>query len=470
MKRTLASKSSNKVGEEILVKGWIDTVRSHGKIIFIDLKDRSGVVQIVFEEDSQDYEKAEDLKKEYVVAIKGKVKERPEDMKNEDMESGDIEIKGKEIEVLSKSETPPFDIKDEGYKINEEKRLEYRYLDLKRKRLQENMKKRQEVAHFIRDFLTERDFVEIETPNLTKSTPEGARDFVVPSRNKPGKFYALPQSPQQYKQLLMISGFERYFQFPHVFRDEDLRSDRLYELTQLDIEMSFTDKEELKDLIEELAIKVTEEVIGKEVKEKPFPVLSYEEAMSKYGKDDPDLRDDEEEMAYCWITDFPMFEEKEDGSVGATHHPFTAVKEEHLDKLEKMKESDDKSKFVDKIHAQQYDLVLNGFEVFGGSIRQHRPEIVKTTFEVLGHSPQEIEEKFGHLLEAFQYGVPPHGGIAAGLDRWLQALLHEKSIREVVAFPTTSSGKTAVMDAPSELKPEQLRELHLKIIEEDKNL
>ena len=467
MKRTLASKSSNKVGEEILIKGWVDTVRSHGKIVFVDIKDRSGVVQFVFEEDTQDYEKAKNLKKEYVVQLKGKVKERPEDMKNEEMESGDIEVKGSEVKLLSESDTPPFELSGDGYKINEEKRLEYRYLDLKRERLQKNMKKRQEVAHFIRDFLKNKDFVEIETPNLTKSTPEGARDFVVPSRAQAGKFYALPQSPQQYKQLLMISGFERYFQFPHVFRDEDLRSDRLYELTQLDIEMSFINQEELRSLIEELAIKVTEEVIGKEVKEKPFPVLSYEEAMSEYGKDDPDLRDDEQELAYCWITDFPMFEEKEDGSVGAVHHPFTAVKEEHIDKLKEMKGADDKSEFIDKIQAQQYDLVLNGFEVFGGSIRQHRPELIKTGFEILGHTPEEIEQKFGHLLEAFQYGVPPHGGIAAGLDRWLQALLNEKSIREVVAFPTTSSGKTAVMDAPSELSSEKLKELNLKITDEE---
>ncbi|MEF8847413.1 MAG: amino acid--tRNA ligase-related protein, partial [Candidatus Paceibacterota bacterium] len=236
---------------------------------------------------------------------------------------------------------------------------------------------------------------------------------------------------------------------------------------QLDIEMSFINQEELRNLIEELAIKVTEDVLGKQVKEKPFPILSYEEAMSDHGRDDPDLRDSEEEMAYCWVTNFPMFEEKEDGSVGAVHHPFTAVKEEDLEKLEEMKEADDKTEFVDQIYAQQYDLVLNGFEVFGGSIRQHRPEVVKTVFEVLGHTPQEIEEKFGHLLKAFQYGVPPHGGIAAGLDRWLQALMNEKSIREVVAFPTTSSGRTAVMDAPSELKPDKLKELNIKIIDEE---
>jgi len=467
MERTLASKTSNKVEEEVKVKGWVDSVRSHGKIVFVDIEDRSGPVQFVFEPDSENYKKAKDLKKEYVVAVKGKVKKRPENMVNEEMESGDVEIQGEEVTILSKSETPPIDIKDDGYEISEEKRLEYRYLDLKRDRLQRNMKMRQKVAHFIRDYLTERDFVEIETPNLTKSTPEGARDFVVPSRSQPGKFYALPQSPQQYKQLLMISGFERYFQFPHVFRDEDLRSDRLYELTQLDIEMSFVNEKEIKSMIEDLAIKVTEEVIGKEVKEKPFPVLSYEEAMSEYGKDDPDLRDNEEEMAYCWVTDFPMFEEKEDGSVGATHHPFTAVKEEHQEKLEEMKQTDDKSEFIDQIHAQQYDLVLNGFEVFGGSIRQHRPDIIKTGFEILGHSSEEIERKFGHLLRAFQYGIPPHGGIAAGLDRWLQAMLNEKSIREVVAFPTTSSGKTAVMDAPSELDQEKLEELRLKIIKED---
>ncbi len=465
MKRTLASKTSSKAGKTIKIKGWVDSIRSHGKIVFVDVKDRSGLVQCVFEPDSKNYEKAKDLRKEYVVTIEGEVKERPENMINEDMVSGDIEVKGEEIKVLSESETPPIGVSGDGYEISEEKRLKYRYLDLKRNRLQKNLKKRQEAAHFIRNFLTERGFVEIETPCLTKSTPEGARDFVVPSRSQPGEFYALPQSPQQYKQLLMISGFERYFQFPHVFRDEDLRADRLFEHTQLDIEMSFINQQQIRNLIEKLAVKVTEEVMNKEIKEKPFPVLSYEEAMSEYGRDDPDLQD-KDEMAYCWITDFPMFEEKEDGSLGAVHHPFTAVKEEHLEKLEEMKEAEDKTAFVDQIKAQQYDLVLNGHEIFGGSIRQHRPEVVKSVFEILGHDAQEIEKKFGHLLEAFKYGVPPHGGIAAGFDRWLQALLNEKSIREVVAFPTTSSGKTAVMDAPSELEPEKLRELKLKIIDD----
>lgn len=467
MKRTTASNTSEKVGETVVVKGWVDSVRSHGKIVFIDVRDRTGLVQVVFEPDQKDYQKAKNIKKEYVVKIEGEVEERPEQMINPDLKSGEIEIQGEEIEVLSESETPPIDVHEDGYEISEEKRLEYRYLDLRRERLQKNLKQRKEMAQFIRNYLIEKDFIEIETPCLTKSTPEGARDFVVPSRSQPGKFYALPQSPQQYKQLLMTAGFERYFQFPHVFRDEDLRADRLFEHTQLDIEMSFVGQEDIKDLVEQLAIQVTENVLGKEIKEKPFPVLTYEEAMSEHGRDDPDLREEEDQLAYCWITDFPMFEQKEDGSLGAEHHPFTAVKEEHLDKLEQMKKTEDKSSLVQEIKAQQYDLVLNGHEIFGGSIRQHRPQVVRTVFEILGHSQEEIQEKFGHLLEAFKYGVPPHGGIAAGFDRWLQALLNERSIREVVAFPTTSSGKTAVMDAPSELSSEKLEELHLKIIEED---
>lgn len=455
------------MGETITVKGWVNSIRSHGKIIFVDVRDRTGVVQAVFEPENEPYQTAKNLKPESVVEIKGEVKERPEEMKNPDLESGDIELEGKQIKILSESETPPIDVSGDGYEISEEKRLEYRYLDLRRKRLQQNLKRRQKIAHFITDFLTDRDFVEIETPCLTKSTPEGARDFVVPSRSQPGEFYALPQSPQQYKQLLMTAGFERYFQFPHVFRDEDLRADRLFEHTQLDIEMSFVNQRQIRSLTEELAVKVTEQVLGKEVQEKPFPVLTYREAMSEYESDDPDLREKENAMAYCWITDFPMFEEKEDGSLGAKHHPFTAVKEQHLDKLEQMKEVKNKTELANEIKAQQYDLVLNGHEIFGGSIREHRPEVIQTVFEVLGYQPQQIEEKFGHLLEAFKYGVPPHGGIAAGFDRWLQALFNERSIREVVAFPTTSSGRTAVMDAPSELEPEQLQELNLKIVDED---
>lgn len=476
MKRTLAAKTNNKTGEKVTIKGWVDTVRSHGKVIFVDLRDISGIVQVVFDpEFEQAYQEAQNLRPEWVVEIEGEVSERPENMINKDLETGEIEIKAEEIKTLSKAETPPFDIYGDGYEISEKKRLKYRYLDLRRSRLKKNLKKRQEIIQSARDFLKERGFWEISTPVLTKSTPEGARDFVVPSRIHPGKFYALPQSPQQYKQLLMVAGFEKYFQVPHIFRDEDLRADRMFESTQIDIEMSFVKEKDIRNLVEKMVTKITEQVLGKEIQEKPFPVLTYGEAMEKFNRDDPDLREDlpagrqvnDEIMAYAWIVDFPMFEEKEDGSLGACHHPFTAIKEEHLEKLRETQQASDKNEIATQIQAQQYDLVLNGHEIFGGSIREHRPEILKRVFDVLGHNEKEIQEKFGHLLEAFKYGVPPHGGIAAGLDRWIQVLLGEKSIREVFPFPTTSSGRTSVMDAPSKLSKEQLKELHLKIIKEE---
>lgn len=473
MKRVLTKSTPKHTGEKVTLKGWVQNRREHGNVYFLDLKDFSGIAQVVFSEDIDEdaYKEAQDLGSQWVVKIEGKVEERPEGMENERLKSGSIEVKATDLKVINESKPPSFDIKRDGYEVSEELRLEKRYLDLRRPRLQKNLRLRQKVKDKVRDFMKEKEFIEIETPVLTKSTPEGARDFIVPSRLQEGEFYALPQSPQQYKQLLMIAGFERYFQFPHVFRDEDLRADRLFEHTQLDIEMSFTSEDFIRSMVEELAIKITEDVLGKRVKEKPFPVISYDEAMEKYECDDPDLRSDEEKekddlMSYAWVVDFPMFEKKEDGSLGASHHPFTRVKEDDLDKLDRTLEAKNKSELATQIQARQYDLVLNGHEVFGGSIREHRPEILKKVFEVLGHTDEEIEEKFGHLMEAFQYAVPPHGGIAAGFDRWLATLLGEKSIREVVAFPTTSSGKTSVMDAPSKVDPEQLRELGIEVVED----
>jgi len=472
MQRILIGETPEKINKKVKVSGWIDTIRSHGNILFCDFRDISGVLQVVFNKNNKElYKKAEQIRPEWVVEITGKVGKRPTKMENPKLKTGKVELAAESLKIISEAKTPPISIDGDGYKISEEKRLEYRYIDLRRERLQKNLKTRQKVKDYIREFLKQRKFVEIETPILTKSTPEGARDFLVPSRLQPGKFYALPQSPQQYKQLLMVAGIERYFQFPRVFRDEDLRADRLFEHTQIDLEMSFTTEEGIRKLTEELVIKVTEEVLEKKIQQKPFPVITYKEAMEKYGEDDPDIRKnkkDKDLMAYCWIVDFPMFEEREDETIGAVHHPFTAIKKEHLDKLKQGKDKKDKSKYIGQIQAQQYDLVLNGREIFGGSIREYQPKILEQVFEFLGHSREEIQEKFGHLLKAFDYGVPPHGGIASGLDRWLQVLLNEKSIRETVTFPTTTSGKTAVMDAPSKVDEKQLKELNLKTIEKKK--
>jgi len=467
MSRIIIEKTIENIGKKVMVAGWVDSYRSHGKIVFIDLRDRSGTLQVVFSSDL--LERAKELRPEWVVEISGDINKRPENMVNKDLLTGSIEMVAEELKVLSKAETMPFPIDDDGYQIKEEKRLKYRYLDLRRKRLKNNLILRQKTTNFIRNFLSEKDFIEIETPVLTKSTPEGARDFLVPSRLQLGKFYALPQSPQQYKQLLMVAGFEKYFQFPHVFRDEDLRADRLFEHTQLDLEMSFIEQDDILNLMEEMMIELVEKVFNKKIQEKPFPRLSYQEAMKKYNSDRPDIRKNKEsnELAFCWIIDFPMFEILEDGSIDAVHHPFTALQDKYLEKFQKMsiKEltSEKGKRELLSFKAKQYDLVLNGSEIMGGSIRTHHSEILKKTFEILGNSSEMVDEKFGHILKAFQYGVPPHGGIAAGLDRLLQTILNEKSIRETVAFPTTTSGITSVMDAPSDVSEKQLKELGLKI-------
>ena len=458
--RTNIIETKTKIGEEAELFGWVNGRRDHGKIIFIDLRDRSGVVQVVFTPgDGELYKTAETLRSEWVVRIVGKVAQRPEKMVNKEIPTGDIEIQPTKLEVLNESETVPFPIDNDGYDIDEEVRLKYRYLDLRRPRLQRNIKLRSDFIEKVRQFLFSKGFLEIETPILSAPTPEGSRDFVVPSRLNPGKFFALPQSPQQYKQLLMVAGFEKYFQIARCFRDEDLRADRGFEHTQIDLEISFVDQEEVMAFDEEMITSIVE-ALGYKIKEKPFPIFTYQEAMEKFGADKFDLRTEEEKkaglLAYAWVKDFPFFEKDKEGKWTFTHNPFSMVRPEHLSWLLKGEK-------IDQILTTQYDLVCNGVEVGGGSIRAHKKEILNAVFKVMGYKDAEIERNFGHMLAAFKLGTPPHGGIAHGVERNLMTLLGEDYLREVQAFPQTSSGKTSIMDAPSELDQKQLKELNLKI-------
>jgi aspartyl-tRNA synthetase len=466
MERIYIKNSIDKIDEEIILKGWVDNRRDHGKLIFIDLKDMTGIVQVVFLPDSSAYQKAKELRDNWVISLKGKVNKRPEKMINENIITGKIEIEAIDIEILNQSKTSPFDLNNEGYEIGEENRLKYRYLDLKRPRLQKNIRNRHKINQFIREYLTEKYFVEIETPIITKSTPEGARDFVVPSRIQKGKFYALPQSPQQYKQLLMVSGFEKYFQIARCFRDEDTRGDRQPEFTQLDIEMSFVEEKDILNLIENLFIELIKKLYPeKRIKEIPFPRISYQEAMKKYNSDKPDLRENKEdknELAFVFVIDFPAFEWKENEKRwDATHHPFTMPKVKDIEDFEKQFKDN-----PEKILARQYDLALNGYEIAGGSIRIHKPDLLQKIFEVMGNIPERVKEKFGHLLSAFEYGIPPHGGIASGLDRVISILENEPNIREVIAFPKTGDARDLMMSSPSEIDKEQLDELGIEIKKE----
>ncbi|HEY4474424.1 MAG TPA: aspartate--tRNA ligase [Candidatus Paceibacterota bacterium] len=459
MERTHISEVKDLVGQPVNLYGWVATRRDHGKLIFIDFRDRSGIVQVVFTPSSKDHAVASELRSEWVLNIKGQVKVRPEKMVNPEIETGKVEIEPEEIEVLNKSETPPFPLDTDGYEIGEESRMKYRYLDLRRQRMAKNLIIRHQMISFIRNWLNEKGFIEVETPILTKSTPEGARDYVVPSRLYPGNFFALPQSPQQYKQLLMVAGLEKYFQIARCFRDEDTRGDRQPEFTQLDLEMSFVQREDVMELNEKLLIDLVKKTYPeKEIQEIPFPRLSYEEAMSKYNTDRPDLRKDKDNpnmLAFCWVVNFPFFEKTNDGWT-FTHNPFSASKPEYADDLMAKKN-------IGEILTTQYDVVLNGWEIGGGSIRNHKPERLEAVFEIMGFKKDRIKENFGHMLQALSYGAPPHGGIAWGLDRLVSILQGEPNIREVIAFPKTGDARDLMMDSPSELEKKQLKELHLKI-------
>ncbi len=569
------------IGKRVTLAGWVHRRRDHGGLVFIDLRDRAGLVQVVFnpEVSGEGHEVATRLRHEYVLQVIGEVAKRPQGTENPNLPTGEVEVIAQQAKILNPSKTPPFYI-NEDIDVDENLRLRYRYLDLRRPRMKENILLRHRVIKFMRDFLDERGFIEIETPILIKSTPEGARDYLVPSRVHPGKFYALPQSPQQLKQLLMVAGFEKYFQIARCFRDEDLRADRQPEFTQLDLEMSFIDEEDILVLVEELFTSLVENVTPTMRFLQPFPRLTYRDTMERYGTDKPDLRygleirdlsdiaahseftvfrsaldaggvvrgictpgcahysrrqldelaefvqacgakglitlpigeevtrsvldkfltrEQSGEMAsrfgagegdllliiagetkmveealgalrgemarrlelldpnllvFCYILDYPLLEKGEGGRWEPMHHPFTAPRDEDIPLLDSAPE---------RVYAKHYDLVCNGCELSSGSIRIHDRELQEKIFKLLGYGEAEVEQRFGHLLEAFEYGAPPHGGIAPGIDRVVMLLAGEESIRDVIPFPKNKSAMDVMFDAPSEIPEEQLKELHLRL-------
>ena len=453
------------VGQEVTIAGWIDVRRDQGKLIFLDFRDKTGKVQGVILPGA-DSAKAvgETLRSEWVVELKGKVNKRPDKNIQTEKQNGDIELEILEIKVLNEAETPAFELDKDTREVNEETRLKYRYLDLRTDRLQKNIRNRHKVAKLVRDIFDNEGFIEIETPLLTKSTPEGARDFLVPSRLESGAFYALPQSPQQYKQLLMASGMEKYFQIARCMRDEDSRGDRQPEFTQVDLEMSFVTEEDVMSINEKALIEIVTKLYPeKKIQQIPFPRIPYHEAVEKYGIDRPDLREDKNDpnlLAFCWVIDFPFFEKDDKGGWTFTHNPFSAPKEEFMDQLMSAKRSDSG---LEKIIAAQYDIVLNGFEIGGGSIRNHKSDALFKVFEILGYEKEKVENDFYHMIKALKSGTPPHGGIAWGLDRVLMILENEPNIREVIAFPKTGEGRDPMMQAPSGVSGGQLKDLHLEI-------
>lgn len=446
------------INSKVTLCGWVASRRDHGKLIFIDVRDRYGLTQVVFlpKPHKETYEQAKKLRSEDVVKITGTVNLRPKGTENSKIPTGLVEMLGEELTILNASDDLPFVI-DDNVDIGEEVRLEYRYLDLRRTKMLNNLVLRHKLNQAFRNFLNSRDFIEVETPFLTKSTPEGARDYLVPSRLNPNKFYALPQSPQLFKQLLMVGGIDKYYQVVRCFRDEDLRKDRQPEFTQLDIEMSFIDQEDVISLVESAVSYVFKEALGIEIKT-PFLRISHKEAMEKHNSDKPDIG--EGEYRFLWVVDFPSFEyNDEEKRWQACHHPFTSPKDEDIELLEKD---------PGKVRAKAYDLILNGQEIAGGSVRIHSSVLQSKIFEILGITSEDAQKKFGFLLKAFKFGAPPHGGVAFGLDRLYAIITKSESIRDVIAFPKTQKGGCPLSDAPSGVEEKQLKELYIKLVEADK--
>jgi aspartyl-tRNA synthetase len=466
MNRTLIKDLGSKVGEEAVIQGWVDVIRDQGKMAFFDFRDRTGKVQGVVFGKPDVLAVAKTTRPECVVEITGKINKRPEKMINSDVQNGDIELEITDIKVLNAAEVLPFPINEDTRAIEEAIRLKYRYLDLRSERMQKNVRARHSIQKFVRDYLSEQDFVEVETPLLSAPTPEGSRSFIVPSRLSQGTFYSLPQSPQQYKQLLMVGGFERYFQFARCMRDEDTRGDRQPEFTQLDMELSFVTEEDVMNLNEAILIELVKKFYPeKRIQQVPFPRITYHEAMSKYGNDRPDIREDKNDpnlLAFLWVTDFPAFERTGEDNVDGTgewtftHNPFAKPKDEFAeDFLAKQN--------IENIISTQYDITLNGFEIGGGSIRSHTSQWQRNTFEIMGYSDERIQTNFGHMLTALDFGAPPHGGIAWGFDRLLMLLENEPNIRELIPFAKTGEGRDLMMEAPAKVSEKQLKELGIKV-------
>lgn len=470
MQRTNIIDTPNFIGQTVKLSGWVHIRRDHGKLIFIDLRDRSGIIQtVVIPDHSEAHDNAKRLRSEFVIEMEGIVKERPMSARKEQSPTGGVELEVVSINILNEAKTTPFEITKDTKETEEKLRLKYRYLDLRTERMKNNILTRYKVVKFFRDFLGEQGFIEVETPILGKTTAEGSRDYVVPSRIYKGKFYALPQSPQQYKQLLMVAGIEKYFQVARCFRDEDTRGDRQPEFTQLDMEMSFVEQEDVMNVVEEMLIKLVQtQFPEKRIQEIPFPRLSYKESMEKYGNDKPDIRTDKNDpnlLAFCWVVDFPFFEKDEESPTGwtFTHNPFSRPKPEFMEQLMN-KEN------IGEILTTQYDIVLNGYEAGGGSIRNHEPKALRKVLDIMGISEENIQRDYGHMLEAFKYGAPPHGGIAPGIDRLVMILQNEPNIREVIAFAKTGEAEDPMMEAPSVLDEKQLTEAGIKIVAKKKKV
>ncbi|MFW5853404.1 MAG: amino acid--tRNA ligase-related protein [Patescibacteria group bacterium] len=469
--RTYIDKLAEKKDQTVTIYGWVDVRRDQGKMVFLDFRDITGRVQGVVLPGSPAIDTAKKLREEFAVAITGLVNPRPEKNIKAGVLNGEIELEIKEINILNQAEVLPFPIDEDTRLVDEAVRLKYRYLDLRSTRLQKNLKNKFKIQNYIRNFLEKENFTEIETPLLTAPTPEGSRSYVVPSRTRKGCFYSLPQSPQQYKQLLMVAGFEKYFQFARCLRDEDTRGDRQPEFAQLDLEMSFVTEEEIIQLNEKLLIEIVKKYYPeKKIQETPFPRMTYQEAMDKYGCDRPDIRQDKNDenlLAFLWVVDFPMFEKTgednldDTGDWTFTHNPFSRPKEKDMEKF--MKKED-----IEDIISTQYDITLNGIEIGGGSIRNHDPQALRTTFEIMGYDNPRIERGFGHMLKALSFGAPPHGGIAWGFERLLMVLEQEPNIRELIAFAKTGDGQDLMMDAPTDISDKQKKELGIEIRKSEK--